>query len=163
MKSLFVIRHAKSSWKDLSLDDHERPLNKRGKRNIPEMGEYLHKQYGRIDTFVSSHAVRAYETAKGIAAFYEYPISDIVVTDELYHAGNTAILQVVSVLSDDHESAAIFGHNPGFTFFVNAITNSKIDNIPTCGVAVITFDTDSWCEAAFGKGKLALYTYPKAL
>lgn len=163
MKRLFVIRHAKSSWKDLSLADHERPLNKRGKRNIPDMARHLAAQYDGVDTFISSHAVRAHETAKGIAAAFHYATKDIKIAPDLYHAGTIQILTVVKSIPDEHDSAAIFGHNPGFTEFINDMTDSDIFNIPTCGVAVIHLPIDTWKKAAFMTNELALYTYPKAL
>lgn len=163
MKQLFVIRHAKSSWKNISLADYERPLNKRGMRNIPEMADFLTSRYDKIDTFVSSHAVRAHETAKGIATGFGYPTDNIHIDESLYHAGPIQIMGVVKSLSDKHHSAAIFGHNPGFTDFVNALTGSMIDNVPTCGVAVIDLPIKKWSKAAFGNGDLALFTYPKAL
>ncbi|MEL7148184.1 MAG: histidine phosphatase family protein [Bacteroidota bacterium] len=163
MKTLFVIRHAKSSWKDLTLADHQRPLNKRGLRNLPQMASHLAIKYRTIDAFISSHAVRAYETAKGIVSGFQLDPTQIQIEPALYHAGPHQILNVVQSIQNDHQTAAIFGHNPGFTDFINRMTASDIDNVPTCGVAVISFPQQKWKEISPGDGKLAYYVFPKAL
>ena len=163
MKRLYIIRHAKSSWKDYSLDDWERPLNKRGKRNIPEMGKYLQSKNTKIDLFISSHAERALATAEGMGKYLDYPKAKIEITEELYHAGFRQIFKIVNGISDEINSAAIFGHNPGFTTFVNNISNSYISNVPTCGVCAVDLKIASWKEAAPGTGKLDYFMYPKGL
>ncbi|MGB3469002.1 MAG: histidine phosphatase family protein [Cyclobacteriaceae bacterium] len=163
MKKLYVIRHAKSSWKDYTLDDWERPLNKRGKRNIPEMGEFLKQKKTYIELFISSHAVRALKTAKGIAKSLDYSTKSISITPDLYHAGTDDILEVLASVDDSISSVAIFGHNPGFTMFVNELTKSDIDNVPTCGVCAISVKVDNWQDIKEGCGILDYFMYPKAL
>lgn len=163
MKRLYIIRHAKSSWKDYSLDDWERPLNKRGRRNIPEMGRFLQKKGTQIDLIISSHAERALTTAVGIGEYLNYREENIQVTEELYHAGFRKIFEIVQEIPNSMQSAAIFGHNPGFTTFANSLTNSYIDNIPTCGVCAVDLPVTSWNEVGPGTGEMAFFMYPKGL
>ena len=163
MKRLYIIRHAKSSWKDHSLYDWERPLNKRGKRNIPEMGSFLKKKNTHIDLMISSHAERALTTAIGIGEYLNYAEEKIQVTEELYHAGYREIYGVLNNIPDSIQSVAIFGHNPGFTTFANSLTNGHIDNIPTCGVCAVDLPVTSWQDVAPGIGKMDYFMYPKGL
>lgn len=163
MKRLYIIRHAKSSWKDYSLDDWERPLNKRGKRNIPEMGRFLQKKGTEVDLMISSHAERALTTAIGIGEYLKYSEERIQVTEELYHAGFRKIFELVQEIPDNIQSAAIFGHNPGFTTFANSLTGSYIDNIPTCGVCAVDISVSRWGEVSPGTGKMSYFMYPKGL
>ncbi len=163
MKKLYIIRHAKSSWKDFSMEDWERPLNKRGRKNIPEMGKFLKKKNTKIDLFISSHAERALTTAIGIGEHLKYSEDHIEVTPELYHAGFRQIYELVKGISDEVISAAIFGHNPGFTTFANNLTNIHIDNVPTRGICAVELPVKHWNEIAPGIGKLEYFMYPKGL
>jgi len=163
MKTLYLVRHAKSSWKYPDLSDHDRPLNKRGKRDAPEMGKRLLKQHAVPNTMISSTANRAYTTARMIAKEVDFPIDEIIPNSDLFHADPSEILDTVHRISDAHQSAMIFGHNPGFTWAANQLANLQIDNIPTCGIVVISFSIDSWAEVGFGKGELVFYDYPKRI
>mgnify|MGYP005996801683 CR=1 FL=1 len=158
MKTLYLIRHAKSSWKDPDLSDHDRLLNKRGKRDAPEMGRRLLKRQTIPDTMISSTANRAYTTAQIIAKEIDFPVDEIIPSSDLFHADPNEILDTVHRISDAHQSAMIFGHNPGFTWAANKLANLQIDSI-----VAISFSVDSWSDVGFGKGKLAFYDYPKNL
>ncbi len=162
MKTLLLVRHAKSSWDNASLKDFDRPLNDRGKKNAPEMASRLVKKKIAIDLFVSSPAKRAKSTAILFAREFKRKEEDIVFEESLYHADSEVFLNVISNLSDKHKSVAIFSHNPGITDFANSITDSRIDNIPTCGVFAIGVDADNWSDFARAEKHLAFFDYPKS-
>ncbi|HEX6889606.1 MAG TPA: histidine phosphatase family protein [Chryseolinea sp.] len=164
MKTLFVIRHAKSSWDASNVDDFERPLNERGKRDAPRMGKRLKEKDIHVDQMISSPAKRAYYTAKKIAKVLNYPKDDIKTDRRLYHADEETILTVVRELKDNRKTVMIFGHNPGLSEFVNSLMDGQqdIDNIPTCGVVAFQFDSETWADVNWGKGKMLFFDYPKS-
>ena len=161
MKILTLIRHAKSSWKDPTLPDWDRPLNKRGKRDAPVMGERLARREAYADLLITSPAVRAVATTEAIAAAIEYPADEILVDERLYGADEFEILEVIQGLDDAWERVMVVGHNPGMTDLVNALSPTRIDNLPTCGIIELTYDTESW--ALIGRiDPLAVdFDYPK--
>lgn len=161
MKTLYMVRHAKSSWDDMSLSDHDRPLNGRGEKNAPEMGKRLKDRGILPDLLLSSSAIRAYETARKIANEIGYVESRIVISKDLYHADEEDIVHFLQQQKDENHSLMIFGHNPGFTDCVNLLSEAGFYNIPTCGVVGITFNTDHWNDIQTGTGTLAFYDYPK--
>lgn len=161
MKELILVRHAKSSWKDASVYDHERPLNKRGKRDAPEMGARLKRRGCEPDLIVSSSAVRALETARTIAGEIGYARKGIMVEDRLYGAGVTELLQVISGVDDSVDSLMLCAHNPGLTDLANHLGPRDIFNLPTCAVLHLRFDTASWNAIGQVTGDEVLYDYPK--
>ena len=164
MKTLFVIRHAKSSWDASNVDDFERPLNERGKRDAPRMAKRLKEKEIHVDQMVSSPAKRAYSTAKKIAKVLNYPKDDIKTDRRLYHADEETILDVVREVKDSRKTVLLFGHNPGLTEFVNSLMDGQqdIDNIPTCGIVAFQFNTETWADVNWGKGKMLFFDYPKS-
>ncbi len=163
MKELILVRHAKSSWKDPTLSDHERPLNKRGKRDAPEMGERLARAGFRPDLFISSSAVRALETARTIAGKVSYPRKDIQVEDRLYHAGVNELIGVIRDVDDSVVNLAIFGHNPGLTDLANRLGPREILNLPTCAVLHLRFYFDAWSGLEEASGEEVEYDFPKKI
>lgn len=163
MKQLFIVRHAKSSWDNPQLSDSERPLNKRGERDVPRMSKFLKEIIACPNSFISSPAVRAFKTAAGFARQFDYLESGIFKSSNLYHATLSDWFNVIGQINDDNESAMLFGHNPGITALVNRLTNSNIYNIPTCGVAGIKLNINSWAEVENTKGELEFYYYPKGI
>jgi phosphohistidine phosphatase len=165
MKTVYLIRHAKSSWEDESLSDFDRPLNERGKMDAPRMGKRL-KEKGIVPSLLlSSPAKRALSTAKRIGEALGIAKEKIKTEQALYHADEDEILNVIRSMNDKNECILIFGHNPGLTEFVNSMNNDRaqfIDNIPTCGIAAFRFDTNSWKQIDFGKGDLLFYDFPKS-
>ena len=164
MKTLYVIRHAKSSWENEDLSDFERPLNERGKRDAPRMGKRL-KEKGIIpDLMLSSPAKRAYSTAKRIAEALSYSKDRIKTDQRLYHADEEEIFNCLTSIKDKHDVVLLFGHNPGLTDFVNAMAeeDNYIDNVPTCGIVCLSLPIESWKELAFGKAKFVFFDYPKS-
>lgn len=143
MKTLFLIRHAKSSRDDPTLHDKERPLNGRGKRDAPEMGERLAKSDAKPDVILSSPAVRALATAELIVRKLDYKVKDIVVDERLYAATSEDLLQIIRELGDKSKCVMLVGHNPELTELAHRLA-SKITDMPTCAVAEFTFDTTSW-------------------
>lgn len=161
MKTLYLLRHAKSSWDDAGLDDYHRPLNQRGERDAPRMGKRLRHAGINPNLICSSSAVRAISTARLVAAELGYPAESIQQDKRLYHAGPEEILDVLRSIAPATDSVMLVGHNPGFTEFANDLLNEDIDNLPTAGVIGARLPIDSWKEARWGIGKMFLYEYPK--
>jgi phosphohistidine phosphatase len=161
MKTLYIIRHAKSSWDDPTLSDFDRPLNNRGKKDAPTMGKRLAQRQVVPGLLLSSPAERALTTCKIIAEEIHYPAGKIKTVKNLYHADDAEILRIIQALDNKYSCVWIFGHNPGLTDFVNLIADADIDNIPTCGVAICAFDIQSWDEVSKKKGVVTSFDYPK--
>ncbi len=160
MKTIFLVRHAKSSWSTPSLEDFDRPLNNRGKRDAPFMGDVLFRKNIFPQLIISSPALRAITTAKIIAEKLNYPVKNIIKNKNIYEAGALDILEVVKKTDDKIESLMIVGHNPGLTDLVNLISDNRLDNLPTSGIVCLKKDTNNWNE--FDKGcSFAFIEYPK--
>ena len=160
MKTLLLVRHAKSSRDDPALPDKERPLNARGERDAPEMGGRLAKRNVKPDLILSSPASRALKTAEIIAEKLDYKIKDIVVDDRLYAVGADDLLDVILELDDTLERVMVFGHNPEMTELAHRLS-SKITDMPTCAVAEFTFDAKSWSNVGTDKPATVALDYPK--
>ncbi len=162
MKTIILVRHAKSSWKDLSLADFDRPLNKRGKKNAPFMGKKLKERKIMPDLILSSPAKRAKKTATVIAKEIGYLKKKIKYEKGLYHYGAEYILETVQNQDDKNEAIMIFGHNPDFNDVASMLLKSNpIYNIPTTGVYCIQFNVDSWKKVKEGIGESVFFDYPK--
>lgn len=160
MKKLYLIRHAKSSWKEEGITDFDRPLKGRGVRDAHTTGQWLYKQEESPDLLISSPATRAMHTALIFAQELKYPFSDIAIEPQLYLAEIQDIHDALSSLDDRLESVYLFGHNPGLTNFVNHCIDHIIDNVPTTGVACLKFDSKTWKD--LGKeAELVFFDYPK--
>jgi phosphohistidine phosphatase len=162
MKTLLLIRHAKSDWSTPSLGDFDRPLNERGKRDAPEMAQRLLDQKMKIDAFVSSPAKRAKKTATIFAKAYKRDKDEIIFKEELYLATVDLFFDIIKKTPDDYKSIAVFSHNPGITDFANHLTDARIDNIPTCGIFAVSIDTKHWAEFENAPRKFLFADYPKA-
>ena len=160
MKTLYLARHAKSSWKHQELSDIERPLNKRGKRDAPIIGNLLKEKSVNPDLIISSTAVRARETALTIAEIIDYPKSKILIDVNIYESSSSGLINIIQGFDDKYNSIMMFGHNPGFTMLNNYLTERFIDNIPTCGVVGIRFNS-SWEKIEGASGKEFFFIYPK--
>ena len=161
MKTLTLVRHAKSSWKDTSLADRERPLNRRGQRDAPEMGRRIAKHGIRPSLIVSSPAMRAWTTAKIIAKEIGYPIEFLQREDGLYLGSVDDILDVIVAQDAGFNSLMLFGHNPGFTDFANYLVPGLTSNVPTAGVVCVNIDQDDWNLFERPQTELVVYDYPK--
>jgi phosphohistidine phosphatase len=166
MKSVLILRHAKSSWKHAELTDHDRPLNKRGKRDAPRMGKLLKNQHLVPETIVSSTAIRAHATAELVAkaSGYRGEGREITLNKSLYEAGPQAYLDALHDLSDDYVRVMIVGHNPGLEELVEMLTG-EIHIMPTCSLAYVKLlDIQSWLEVDYAtKGKLEVIWRPRDL
>lgn len=161
MKRLYLMRHAKSSWKKPDLADIDRPLNKRGKQDAPLMGKRLKKQNLKPDLIITSPAKRAVTTATIVAEEINYPKKKIEIKETLYSAGAPAILNMIQYLDDSLNEVMLVGHNPDFNSLANYLSNFGVDNIPTCGIFCIDFDVPSWKDVGEGRGIFQFFDYPK--
>ncbi|MFT6856581.1 MAG: phosphohistidine phosphatase [Cyclobacteriaceae bacterium] len=143
MKSLYIIRHAKSSW-SFDLEDHQRPLGFRGRKDMKKMGLFLSHHIPTPDLIISSTAIRALDTALFIADDWGYPEEEIKLEENFYHATSDAIISVLK--RQQEESIAIIGHNPGLTELANHFLKNYVSNIPTTGCVGIQFDIDDWTQ-----------------
>ena len=162
-KTLILVRHAKSSWKDTTLNDIQRPLNKRGNKDAPKMGEYMDKHNIQPEVIFSSPGLRALTTARLISVKIGIKPSDIIVDDNIYTFNSEDLLNVIKTLKNKYEKVMIVAHNPAITDLVNYLAGSKIDNIPTCGVVVLKFPIDSWKKVSKNKARIDSFDYPKKL
>ena len=161
MKTLTIVRHAKSSWNDPSLKDRDRPLNGRGERDAPEMGRRIAQAGIRPSLIISSPAKRAWTTAKIIAREISYPQEFLQREDDLYLASVDGILDVLVAQDTRFNSIMLFGHNPGMTDFVNYLVPGLTDNLPTCGVVSYSFNRDDCSLYERPEGQLDFHDYPK--
>jgi phosphohistidine phosphatase len=161
MKTLYLVRHAKSSWKYPRLDDFERPLNKRGRKNAPFMGSILKKLKVAPDIIISSPANRAATTARIIADTIDYPLEKIRYEETIYATSEYDLLQVIQQLDDAVSQAMLVSHNPAITDLANSIGDTAISNIPTSGVCCINLDISSWAKIGDQRGKLKFFDFPK--
>lgn len=142
MKTLLLMRHGKSSWKDSSLSDHERPLKKRGRRDSKRIAQELEKNDLYPHVILSSSATRAKETVEIIVDTLDYE-NRIIFSDELYMAEPEDFIDALSNLSDDDDTVLIVGHNPGMEAFLQMIAG-EIESLPTAGLGHLVLALDSW-------------------
>lgn len=161
-KTLLIVRHAKSSWDIGTLNDFERPLNERGKKDAPVMAKRLVDRNVPVDVFVSSPAKRAKKTAELFCETYGKSEDDIIYVSMLYHASDEIFYEVVEQLDDAFNVVAVFSHNPGITEFVNNLAAGiKIDNMPTCGIYAIRVNLKKWADFKKAKKEFLFFDYPK--
>lgn len=163
MKTLYIVRHAKSSWKEKDIPDEERPLLEKGKKRTKKIIDHLHDRDVTINYLVTSHAVRALETAKMFARGLNYPTDKIRIDKRIYHSDAEGLMNEFFDMPQRHKSLMLVGHNPTLTNFVNRFVKPKIDWIPTSGVVCIEFDTDKWEEIIDAKSRLKFVIFPKML
>ncbi len=160
-KILFLVRHAKSSWDDPSIADFDRPLNDRGKRDAPEMAKRLAEKKADIDAFVTSPAKRAKQTCKRFAKEFDVPKKKVVEERALYEAGPKDFYDVIAGLKNKWDCVAIFSHNPGITTFVNGLTETRIDDMPTCGIFAVKVNAQKWEEFPSASKEFWFFDAPK--
>jgi phosphohistidine phosphatase len=162
LKSILLIRHAKSSWSEPSLNDFDRTLNERGKNDAPMMAKRLVKKKIKIDAFITSPAKRAKKTAEIFSKEFGGKKGEIILADELYGAMEDAFYNVISNLKNKYDQVAIFSHNPGITDFANVLTDVKIDNMPTCSIFAIKIDSKDWSDFKNATKEFWFFDYPKS-
>ncbi len=163
MKTVYIVRHAKSSWDFPHLSDHERPLLEKGKKRTRLINDYLIKNRIRVDLIISSHAVRAHETARIIARAIGYPPENIRIDRMIYHADADRLADQFFDVPNSVDTIMLVGHNPTLTNFANMYLDEKIDWLPTSAVVSISFDTERWEDLPLAKHKTNFLITPKML
>ena len=160
-KCLLLVRHAKSSWGDFSIKDFDRSLNDRGKSDAPMMAQRLLDREIKIDAFIASPAKRARKTAELFVKQYKANKEQIIFLDSLYLAGPSIFSKVISETDDQFDTIAVFSHNDGITAFANTLTNTKTDNMPTCGIFAIKIKAKQWRDFPAAEKEFWFFDYPK--
>ncbi len=160
MKTIYLVRHAKSSWDNITQDDHERPLNERGRKDAPHMAKYLANREIAPDISLCSTSKRTKETYSYFTPFFSgVPLS---LSRKLYHASVNTLLEEIMAIDNKYSSAFLFGHNNGISEFVSIIMNKNI-SLATCSFTHIEFDADNWKSADLLKAKIIFSISPKEL
>lgn len=162
MKTLVLVRHAKSSWDDFSIGDEERPLNDRGKKNAPEMAKRLAKKKIMIDAILTSPAKRAKSTAEYFAEEHDVKKNKFIVVPDLYMAGREAFIKTIRNAPKKADTIAVVSHNNGITEFANTISNARIDNMPTCAVFAVKCHISDWADFEPANNEYYFFDYPKS-
>lgn len=163
MKTLYLVRHAKSSWDNPQLGDFDRPLNERGKRDAPQMGNWLKQQNVRPDLILTSAANRALTTARMLQKALDIDARRLQIDEQLYLASPAEMLQVVASVDSGVDHLFLVGHNPGHTDLANLLSEARIDNLPTAAIFAVSFDIEHWSELKPRTGKFLFFQYPKNL
>lgn len=161
MKTLLLIRHAKSGWDDPSLSDFDRTLTERGKSDAKMMAQRIKEQSIDIDSFVSSPAKRAKKTAKIFMKELKKNVEEILLIPDLYEASVNNFYSTIENLEDTRNVVAVFAHNPGITEFVNSLKCSPVYNMPTCAVFALKIKTNYWKDFHEAEKQFLFFDYPK--
>jgi phosphohistidine phosphatase len=163
MKTILLVRHAKSSWDDPAVSDFDRTLNSRGLRDAPAMANRLQQRIPSIHRIYSSTAQRARSTAGIFAEKLHYRADQIVFEHELYLAPPRVFADLIARCSDADDCVMIVAHNPGITDFANRLTNAiRTDNMPTCSIFAVSANINSWTEFEGAEKQFLFFDYPKA-
>jgi len=161
MRTLTLLRHAKSSWKDSSFADKDRPLNGRGKIDAPDMARRITEAGIRPSLIISSPAERAWKTAKIVAGELGYPREFLQRDPRLYLASPATLVSVLAEQDPGFHNIMLVGHNPGLTDLANRLLPGLTRNIPTCGVVTVEFQCDDWNVVTATDTELRFYDFPK--
>jgi phosphohistidine phosphatase len=161
VKSILIIRHAKSSWAEIGQRDFDRPLNERGLRDAPKMAKRLIQRNITIDLFISSTANRALTTTKLMMREMKMGEKQLIVKPDLYHAPPSMILSSIQESDDRNQTIAVVCHNPGITQFANMIEGLSIDNVPTCAVLALKTNVKEWKDVEIKNLSFEFFDYPK--
>lgn len=159
MKTLYIVRHAKSSWDYIEVKDYDRPLTERGINDAYLIASVLKKKIKKPDVFISSSANRALHTAIIFSDTLSYPLTNLKINRSLYSFSDGYLLKTIYALDDDFDTAIIFSHNHGINDFVNKFGSQEIENVPTAGVVGIQFDEKYWKNIK--KGETILVEFPR--
>lgn len=162
MKTLYLVRHAKSDWDNSELLDIDRPLNERGYSDAIRMSQFLKENKISPDLIITSPAIRAISTALIFTRNLDYTTSEIAIQPDLYESSQKKYLSCIAKIENKHKSAMLFAHNPFISEVANALTDALNSEMVTCAVVGISFDDcQEWKSVAKSKGKLELYEFPK--
>jgi phosphohistidine phosphatase len=163
MKNLYLVRHAKSSWDNNRLKDIERPLNKRGQKDAPAMGNLMNQKKIKPDLLITSPAQRALETAKIFSKGLNILPEHFIVDNNLYEAGRKDFLKIIHQFDNEKNSIMIFSHNPGLSDLACYLTSEKVCDIPTCGIVSLKSRINNWDELDDVNCELDFFEYPKKI
>lgn len=162
MKHLYLVRHAKSDWSDGTMTDFDRPLNERGKKDAPRMGEHLKTVRGVVlDGVLCSTAKRAKTTAKLMLNGMDFPFGNVVWHEEIYGGKTTDLLTLIQAVDGRCDALMVIGHNPDMTGLVGFLCGEEIEDMSTCAVCGMAFDVDSWEAISKSKGQRLFFDRPK--
>ena len=161
MKTIFVIRHAKSSWAEMGAKDFDRVLDKRGQNDAPLMAKILKEAGTHPDLIVSSPAMRAKTTAVYFGQEFGINAEQIDFQSDIYEAMETDILHVIQNLPNSANVILLFGHNPSLTYFTNNFNPNPIENLPTCGIVRIALNADDWSKFSDKTARVTGLWFPK--
>ena len=161
MKTLYIVRHGKSSWEFEKVKDIDRPLNERGIHDGADMAGRLKKMGRKPELIISSPATRALHTATIFLRTLEVPDKNIIIDRDLYQADIEDVLDVIAGIDEAVDSVMIFGHNPTVTDLANELTTLRLDNVPTTGIVIIEFNTSKWTELDKHHVSYQYFDYPK--
>jgi len=163
MKTLYLVRHAKASWEEPGVSDADRPLIPKGVKKTQMIVEFLLKRETSVDLIISSPAVRAYETAKIVAAGLNYPLNKIRIDRKIYDGYYDRILDIIYGTPNETNSLMIFGHNPTITNLANLFLHPGIESMPTSCIVCLSFNTDKWEEIPAQEAIREFVVFPKML
>jgi len=163
MKELLLVRHAKSSWSNPGLDDIDRPLNERGKRDAPYMAQYVKSKGIQLSHLISSPAKRAFKTAKQFHKVFEDSGAQFDKDQDLYFGSESDWLHIINSLGPEVILPAFFSHNPTITYFTNSFADDYIENVPTCGVIHLKSSVDDWSKLHYDNTNVIGVYFPKAI
>jgi phosphohistidine phosphatase len=161
MKTLYIVRHAKSSWKFTDLQDIERPLKRKGKQDAEMMAKHLRKDNIYPEYFLSSPAVRAHETAKIFSKILEYPKNNIEINSSVYNSSVEELHTLILGLDNNFNSTILFGHDPTLCNLAAFLTKQQYEKIPTSGIVAVEFQTDNWNKIQPHNGRVRFFICPK--
>ncbi|MDD3323944.1 MAG: histidine phosphatase family protein [Sulfurospirillaceae bacterium] len=161
MKKIYLIRHAKSSWKDDEKRDFDRDLNKRGKNDANMMGKRLKIFNVKPDILYSSPAKRAKETAFLIAKEVGYDTKKITYLDNLYESSCETYMEIIKKIDNENNAVFIIGHNPFITEIGELLSGAILTNIPTCAIVCLEFEVTHFKDICEESGKVLFFDYPK--
>ena len=160
-KTLYLIRHAKSSWDDPNLSDFQRTLNTRGLKDSPLMAKLIKEKNIIPDLIISSPAARALSTAEIFADEFQYDKNKIISDEKIYEATTRDLISVIRDIKNENNTVMLFGHNPGLSNTANLLGNKFLPDMPTCAVVGIEFKVNSWRKVERSCGEIILFEYPK--
>lgn len=160
MKTLYLVRHAKSSWQYEDVEDVDRPLKGRGIRDAHVISQWIDEELENPEFLLSSPATRALHTAMIFARNLNFPFNQIQVVPSLYMASVEELMHIIHALDDRYSRVMVFGHNPTITQFVNRCIEHRIDNVPTSGIACFSFPVNTWKDVEYS-GELIYFDHPK--
>ena len=162
-KTLYLVRHAKSSWGDMTLGDFDRPLNKRGQRDAPEMGRRLKKRGVLPDIILCSPAQRARQTAELLLRELGGSMDGVQFDERIYEASMATLLDLIRSLPAACAAAMVIGHNPSIGWLANQFSGYRIEKMPTCAVAAFELPSFSWRDMGAGTARLLDFDCPKRI